>query len=298
MLDLNALKDFITVIQEGSFSAAARVRGLPKSTVSKRVQDLEAALDARLIERTTRSLRLTSEGAAFLERASRIVADAEEAETFLKTRSEEPKGHLRIASPQLFGQIYLGQIAAAYRSKHPGTTLEFSLIDRTVNLIDEGFDAAIRIGPLPDSSLMARMFAEADSVVVAAPSLIAAEKRTKNPKDIGSRPCLAFHFSETVQIPWRVQRNEEVVDIPIRPVIAITSLLALREAAIAGAGYTYLPRFIVADDLATGRLANALDGWVGVKLPISIVYSSGRFLNARLRSFIDMVAERFPDRKL
>lgn len=297
MLDLNALRDFVAVICEGSFSAAARALGVPKSTISKRVQDLEASLSTRLIERTTRSLRLTSDGAAFHARATRIVADAEDAEKALRAHGDEPVGHLRITSPQLFGQRYLGTVAAAYRTKFPKTTLEISLLDRSVDLIEENFDAAIRIGDLPDSTMVARTIAFADTVVVSTPSLLRRKTGLMSPVDLRTLPCLAFSMAP-YHASWRLQKAGEVLEVQIKPALAINSLVALRDAAITGAGFAYLPRFIVADDVAAGRLALATPKWSGAIVPISLVYPSARFLSARLRGFVDILVETFPERRL
>jgi DNA-binding transcriptional LysR family regulator len=305
MLDLNALRDFVAVIREGSFTAAARALGVPKSTVSKRVQDLEATLRTRLIERTTRSLRLTPEGAAFHARATRIVSEADEAEASVQSQTQEPQGHLRVSSPQLFGQTYLGGLAAEYRARHPKVTIEFVLVDRRVDLIEEGFDAAIRIGDLPDSSLIARHVADADQVLVAASSLFDRFKPPKVPGDIAKLPCLAYSRSGTSHVTWELHRRKpskaallQPVGVIVDPVIVLTSPLALRAAAIAGAGVANIPRFIAAEAIAAGRLVELLPGWHSRTVQISIVYPSSRFLNARLRAFIDLLAASFPDRRL
>lgn len=306
MLDLNALRDFVAVTREGSFTAAARTLGVPKSTVSKRVQDLEATLSTRLLERTTRSLRLTPEGAAFHARAVRIVSEAEEAEASVQAQVQEPQGQLRIASPQLFGQTYLGALAAAYRARHPKVTLEFVLIDRRVDLIEEGFDAAVRVGAQPDSSLIARHLADADQVIVAAPSLFERHTMPGKPEDLAQLPCLAYSRSTASHLTWRLKRSgngksstkARSIDVIVDPVVALASPIAIREAAIAGAGVASIPRFIASNDLAIGRLVELLPDWHGATVPVSVVYPSARFLNARLRAFIDLVVSRFPERKL
>jgi LysR family transcriptional regulator, regulator for bpeEF and oprC len=303
MLDLNALRDFVAVIREGSFTAAARALGVPKSTVSKRVQDLEASLSTRLIERTTRSLRLTPEGAAFHQRAVLIVAEADEAEASVHAQGQEPQGHLRIASPHLFGQTYLGGLAADYRARYPKVTLEFMLADRRVDLIEEGFDAAIRIGDLPSSSLIVRHLADADQVIVAAPSLLDRIKVPVQPAEFTTLPCLVYARGGASQVTWQLERanggqNAKPVDVAIDPVVVLGSPIALREAAIAGAGIVMIPQFIAAAALAAGQLVEVLPDWRGRRIAISIVYPSARFLNARLRAFIELLAARFPGRLL
>jgi DNA-binding transcriptional LysR family regulator len=298
MLDLNALRDFVAVIREGSFSGAAHSLGVPKSTISKRVQDLEAALEVRLIERTTRSLRLTAEGTAFHARAIRIVTEAEEAERFLKVHGDEPRGHLRVTATQLFGQIYLGTLAASYRAKHPHATIEIVLVDRLVDLIEEGFDAAIRIGTLADSGLISRTIAEDGNVIVANPATISRYGIPSQPTQLSHLPCVTFQTAATGKAVWRFSKGNIVKDIQIEPVITVNAQMALRDACLAGAGFASLPRFIVAEDIAAGRLVAVLQDWSGANVPISVVYPSARFLNARLRAFIQLLVERFPDRRL
>ncbi len=297
MFDVNALRDFIAVIREQSFAGAARSLGTPKSTISKRIQDLETALNTRLIERTTRSLRLTPEGTAFHVRALRIMAEAEEAELLLAVRTQEPTGRLRVSAPVLFGQAFMGGIAATYRARFPKVAIEVVLIDRRVDLIEEGFDCAIRVGQLPDSNFVVRSFAEVDQVVVGTPGLLGG-KSLKIPNELSRRPCLAHAVDSVARSTWRLSNGAETVDVSVTPVITISSLVALRDAALAGAGFAYLPGFMVRKDIEAGCLEFALENWTGVSAPISIVYPSARFLSARLRAFIDLIVETFPERKL
>lgn len=293
MFDLNAIQDFVTVVREQSYSAAARALGTPKSTISKRIQNLEASLSTRLIERTTRALRLTPEGTAFHARALRILAEVEEAESLLQASTEEPVGSLRISAPQLFGQVFMGHIAATYRARYPKVVIDVVLGDRRVDLIEEGFDAAIRAGELPDSNLVFRRFAEVDQVVVATAELARYEPMN-DPGDLSRRPCLAHSVDANTRSTWRLTNSAETREVTVDPVIRMSSLIALRDAALAGAGFAFLPRFMVEKDLAEGRLANVLQNWVGTKTPISVVYPSSRFLSARLRAFIELLIERFP----
>jgi DNA-binding transcriptional LysR family regulator len=297
MFDLNTIRDFVAVVREESYSGAARSLGTPKSTVSKRIQDLEAALKTRLIERTTRALRLTPEGMAFHARALRILAEVEEAESLLQARSDEPSGRLRISAPLLFGQAFMGGIAAAYRARCPKVAIEVVLVDRRVDLIEEGFDAAIRVGELPDSNLVFRKFAEVDQVVVATPEWIC-DTPVNSPSELSQRPCLAHSVDAATRSTWRLMNGTEAVDVNVTPVIKMSSLVALRDAALAGAGFAFLPRFMVTRDIEEGRLVHAHKNWVGVKAPVSIVYPSSRFLSARLRAFIDLLIERFPEGSL
>lgn len=297
MFDLNALKDFVAVIREGGFSAASRRLGVPKSTISKRVQDLEADLNVRLIERTTRALRLTPEGSAFYVRAQRILAEAEDATRFLQQRHDAPQGHLRIAAPQLFGQIFLGKIAASFCAAYPDVTLEIVLNDRPSDLIEDGFDAAVRVGALEDSSMVARHIADAENIVVGAPQVL--RKHVLNdPDDVRLAPTVVMTRSAVGESVWTLLHGDEKREVTFQPTLALNSLVAMHDAVVEGAGVAVLPRFLVADGLASGKLMRALPDWTGPVVPISIVYPSARFLTARLRAFIDVLAMAFPKRSL
>jgi DNA-binding transcriptional LysR family regulator len=294
MFDLNAVADFVAIVRAGSFAGAARATNTPKSTLSKRLLTLEAALAARLIERNTRSLRLTAEGVAFHEHALRIMAEADAAQSFLATRHAAPQGVLRVSAPVLFGQVFLGRIAADYIRKNPLARLELTLADRRVDMLEENIEAAIRIGEQPESALVLRTFAEVDHILVCAPG----SPMPQTPEDIAALPCIAHAVDVRTRSTWRLVRGLRSLKIEVAPVITVTSMVALHEAALVGAGLAYLPRFLVASDLASGRLLQPLPDWAGPRVPIAIVYPSARFASPRLRAFIDLLVERFPDRQL
>ncbi len=294
MFDLNAVADFIAIVRAGSFAGASRATNTPKSTLSKRILTLEAALNARLIERNTRSLRLTAEGMAFHEHSLRIVAEAEAAQSSLSARRAAPQGVLRVSAPVLFGQVFLGKIAADYVRQNPLARIEVILADRRVNLLEENIEAAIRIGEQPDSTLLLRTFAEVDQVLVAA----AGGPMPHAPEDITYLPCIAHSVDARARTTWRLERGLRNLSIEVDPVITVTSLVAVREAALAGAGLAYLPRFLVKSDLASGDLVQPLPNWSGPRVPIAVAYPSARFASPRLRAFIDLLVARFPNRQL
>ena len=296
-MNLSALDDFIAVVQGGSFAAAARATRTPKSTLSKRVQDLEAGLGVRLLERTTRKLRLTPDGALFYERARRLAADAQEIERLMRDRDEVPRGRLRVAVPILFGQTFMGRIAAEYAHRWPETTIDVVFADRRVDLITEDFDCAIRVGALEDSSLVARTFAQSESRVVAATDLVGQRSRPRMPLDIAEWPTIDFAPTGAPR-PWILERGSERVELRPKGAVTLGSLYAVRDAARAGAGLAQMPEFIVADDVRTGRLLTVLDDWCGPAADLRIVYPSRRHMSARLRAFIDLMTAAFPRRTL
>lgn len=293
-MDLNALREFSAIASEGSFAGAARKLGTPKSTVSKRIQDLEADLGVQLIERSTRKLRLTAEGSLVLARAERILADSREITQSLLKGSEDVQGHLRIAAPVLFGQAYLGQIAAVCRRLYPDLTLEIVLTDSQPDLIEEGFDAAIRFGEMPNGQFVSRPLATGHSVAVAAPGLV--PHRLSDPLGLASFPVLIFGIG-LVQA-WHFTNGKSKTSVRLAGGLAMTNHVALREAALGGAGIALLPLFLIEDDIKAGRLVPVLDGWSSEPNELSIVYPSAQSLTARLRSFIDVVTNAFPDETL
>lgn len=295
-MDINALQEFIAVVKAGSFSGAATALNTPKSTVSKRVQDLEAALGVRLIERTTRQLRLTAEGAVLLPRAERILADARDAERLVTSARSEPEGHLRIRIPSLFAQAFAGRIIAACRAAHPGITLEIVLLDRDVDLMGEGFDGAIAIGALDDSSFAARVIAEAETIPVAAPDLLAAFPVPTRPDDLAALPALVVNRDRNSD--WTLIKDGTPTKARVEGVVAVNALTVLKDAALAGAGIAYLPEFLVQQHIDGGALVRLLPDWNGIKVPISFIYPSPNSVTGQLRAFINVLVAQFPSRAL
>jgi DNA-binding transcriptional LysR family regulator len=294
-MDIQALTDFVAVVQAGSISAGARACGEPKQSVSRRVLALEESLDLRLFERNTRSLRLTADGSLLYERVTRILADLDDTRRTLADRRQAPEGYLRISAPVLLGQSALGAIIAKLVKKHAQLRIEVVLSDRRVDLIEEGFDAAIRVGPVDDSSLIARLFAYAENIVVAAPSLIASAKLPKVPADLATRSCILF--GQNVQkSTWRfAHENGSNEAIQVRGPIVATSLKFILDAACAGAGFASVPAFLATEAIARGEVRRVLPHWNTGRGEVRVVFASRRMLSARLRAFIDALVEAFPD---
>jgi DNA-binding transcriptional LysR family regulator len=288
-MDLNALREFCAVISEGSFAAAARRLDMPKSTVSKRIQDLEASLGAKLIERTTRRLRLTSEGASVLARAQRILADASEIEAVLGAAGEAPRGHLRLAVETTFGQSFIGTISAASRRLHPLITLEIVLTDSHPDLIEEGFDGAIRGGPLPDGA-SGKVFATGRRVVVGAPEIFGP---VADPDQLTDLPALlrGVGLIET----WHLTDGSRERSVRVAGGLAMNSDIALRHAALGGAGIALLPEALVASDLERGSLVRLLDRWTDLPQRFHFGYPGASALTARLGAFLAVLSAAFPD---
>ncbi|MDP3339694.1 LysR family transcriptional regulator [Frigidibacter sp.] len=289
-LDLSAVRAFRSVAREGSFSNAARALRVPKSTVSKRVRDLEDRLGVRLIERTTRQLRLTAEGEVLVARADRLLSEAEDIRRALSDSGSAPRGHLRIAVPQMFGQLIMGRVGAALRARHPDITLECVFLDRPPDMLEEGFDGVLRVGPLEDSSHGARRLGEAAAVLVAPPGLQGLAD-LQEPEDIARFPVVGV--TPAYWGSWDFVRASDGASRQVVPVPALSlgSALAIREAVMAGAGLSLLPYLLVGPDLQSGRLIRLLPEWEGNRKEISFVYPSPQSATARLRAFIDVLVE-------
>ena len=287
-LDLTALRGFRSVLREGSFSAAALVLRVPKSTLSKRVADLEAHLGVRLIERSTRTLRPTQEGEVLAARADRLLGEAEDIRRALGESGGTPRGHLRLAVPQVIGNLMIGPIAARFRALHPDVTLEIHFLDRSPDLLEEGFDGCIRFGPLEDSSQVARRLLHGQAMLVASPGLPGLET-LRHPGDLPRFPLVGLATIWSGGLP--LQRGDEEITLPYDPPLRLGSHLAVRDAVVAGAGIAALPGMIARPEIAGGSLTHVLPDWSTPRKAIYFVYPSAQSVTARLRAFIDHLAQ-------
>lgn len=294
LLNLDALADFLAAADAGGVSGGARFRGEPKQTVSRRLAALESDLGVRLFERSPRGLRLTPEGALLRERACRILADVDDARLAIKDSSAAPEGLVRVSAPALLGQSVLGRIAARIMQAYPRLRLEIALADRRVDLIDEGFDAAIRVGAHADSDLIARNLAEAETIMVASPEFLRRRGAPGRPQDLAVFPCILFADSGQTAI-WSVSNGVRAQDIEVAGPLTANSLKLCLDAAVESLGLASVPAFIARPALESGALVRVLPDWRTGLAPIRVVYSSRRYLSARLRAFIDETAACFAE---
>jgi DNA-binding transcriptional LysR family regulator len=283
-LDLTALRGFRTVLREGSFSAAALALRVPKSTLSKRVADLENHLGVRLIERSTRTLRPTQEGEVLAARADRLLGEAEDIRRALGESGGQPRGPLRLAVPQSIGNLLIGAIAANFRKAFPDVTLEIHFLDRAPDLLEEGFDGCIRFGPLEDSSQVARRLTHGQAMMVASPQLAGLD-RLRHPEDLRQFDLVGLAAPWPGGLP--LQNGSEEVLLPFEPPLRLGSHLAVRDAVLAGAGIAALPGIVARPEIAAGRLIRVLPDWSTPRKAIYFVYPSAQSVTARLRVFID-----------
>lgn len=282
---------FATAIERGSFSAAARLLGLSPSAVSRAVSAIEARLGVRLLIRTTRALAMTAEGEAYYHAARRILADLTEVEQAIGEQAA-PRGRLRVSATLSYGRRFIVPLLGEFIDRHPAILVDISLTDTVIDLIEERADVAIRIGPLPDSPLIARRLGESDRVVVASPAYLARYGTPVVPGDLLAHRCLGFNFRRR-QPGWPFLIDGEAVDMAIVPAIEANNGDTVVQLALDGVGIARVGRFNVADDIASGRLVELLaDHNPGDIEPFHALFLGGSTLPARVRVFIDFLADR------
>ncbi|HZI08323.1 MAG TPA: LysR substrate-binding domain-containing protein [Archangium sp.] len=291
-MDLNELLVFAKVVQAGSFTVAARGLRMPKSTVSRKVSELEERIGAQLLQRTTRKLRLTDVGQAYYEHCARIVAEAEQAELAVTRMQAAPHGLLRVTAPLTFN--FLGPIVAEFLKCYPEVQLELVCTDRSVDLVEEGFDVAVRAGRLADSSLIARKLGDIARVVVAAPNYLEQRGVPKSPKDLERHDCLVFGAGMEGNV-WTLHSGSRSVQVSVRARLVVNEPDMLRAVALGGAGVTILPTLLNAADLTAGRLRRILPDWSSSGAPVHAVYPGSRHHSPKVMAFVDFLRERWPE---
>ncbi|MBQ4680755.1 LysR family transcriptional regulator [Aeromonas dhakensis] len=277
---------FATVVEQGSFTGAAELLGMPKSSVSQKISRLESQLGVRLLQRTTRRLSLTPQGEVYVEQCRALLALARSANLAMARLRAAPAGRVRITAPEATGTLLLGRILAEFRALYPEVVLELTLCDEQLDLVGEGYDLALRAAPLKDSSLICRRIGQVPRHLVAAPAYLAAYGMPQQLSELGRYACLV-HTSLPV---WPLQEGGW------RPQGACisNSLLALRELAINEGGIALLPHHVCEGDLASGRLQKVLPELAVPPNPFYLIYPSREHLAPALRSLMDFVAERLP----
>jgi len=284
-MDLLALADFNLVARHGGFGRAARATGRPKATLSRRVAELESSLELRLFERGARALKLTEEGKALYERTATLLAELDETAAGIASGGDKPRGVLRISAPLLFCQIAMGRLAAEFALKFPAVRLEVTTEDRAVDMVEEGYDLAIRVNPNPDAALVGRIFLRDRLVVVASPAV----KRPRN-----GAPVLAIvRDVADVATSWDMKTASGMTRLAVDPVLRLSSLIMLRDAVRAGAGVCRLPISLVGRDIAAGRLVHWGD-ITGSEVALWTLYPSRRLLSARVKAFLEHLKKAFP----
>ena len=281
---------FVAVAEAQSFAAAARRLRMSPPAETRAIAFLEERLAVRLLTRTTRMVRVTDAGARYLEDARRILLDADEADEAAAGINAAPRGHLAVTAPVLFGKIYVMPVITAYQMAYEETTVSALLVDRVVNLVEEGLDVGIRIGALPDSSLRAIRVGQVRRVVCASPAYLKKYGSPKTPADLARHRIVAA-TSVSAGPDWTFAKGKEKIDVRINARILVNTNDGALEAARNGFGLTRLISYQVANELAAGTLKTVLTDFEDASLPVHVIHREGRHGSAKVRSFVDLAVE-------
>ncbi len=294
---LAAMEAFVRVAEARSFSQAAVRLNSSKSVVSRQISALEAELGARLFHRTTRSLTLTEIGEGYFQRCVRILSEIDEANQSVSQLQAAPRGTLRVNAPMSFGFLHLAPAIPDFLARYPEVDVDMTMNDRYVDLIEEGFDLAVRIGKLDDSSLVARRLAPMRMVICASPAYLAQRGYPQTPDDLRHHECLLYNSGRLPRDEWRfIRADGSQWVMPITGRLCTNNGDALRAAALRNLGLVSLPTFIVGGDLQSGTLVSVLADWVDQGSALHAVYPHSRHLSPKVRAFVDFMAERFGPR--
>lgn len=292
---LQSMRVFAKVVEQGSFAGAAKALSMSNAVVTRLVADLESHLGTRLLNRTTRKLSLTETGHAYLEKVLQILQEIDDAEAIASSHSKKPTGTLRIYSHLGFGQQQLAQLLPLYARQYPDVLIDVRLSDRTVDLVEDGFDVGIFIDFQKfDATMIARQLAISEVMLCASPDYVKRHGAPAVPEDVSQHACLNFSYEVTRhQWPIAAQGNG-TTNIPITSRMISNNGDMLRQCALAGMGIVIRPSFGVGDDINSGRLVRLLPHHHLGKLSVVMVYPSRRLLSAKVRSFVDFIISKFP----
>jgi LysR family transcriptional regulator for bpeEF and oprC len=294
MQDLRALAIFVKVAERRSFVRAAGDLGITQSGVSNAISRLEQQVGTRLLARTTRRVSLTEHGAAYFERCRQALAELEEAELVLKDSQLEPSGNLRIDVPVSFGRLKVVPLLGPFQAKYPHIKLRVTFTDRYIDLIEEGVDVCMRLGPLHDSSLVARRISGTEFKVAGSPRYLAEFGKPKRIEDLAEHNCLAFTLRETrLARPWHFMQGGVEHSVAPKGNMSFSDGAAVCDAACAGYGLAQLQDYFADSAIARGRLVSVLDRFKPKIEPVWLVYPQTRHLTPTVRAFVDFMAAQF-----
>ncbi len=291
------MRAFVEIVDQGSLTAAGAARGQSLPTMVRILAALEAELGATLLKRTTRRMSLTEEGRVYLERCRRILADVAEAEALVGegTGTGELRGPLRVTSPVVFGQMHFAPLLIEFSKEHPLVRVELVLLDRIVDLVEEGLDAAVRIALLPDSSLIATPIGRVRRVVVASPELLDRVGIPESPTRLQALPCIGFDGVSAGKT-WRFRSGTREIAVPVSGSFATNQVAAALAACEAGLGFGAFLSYQVEPALRSGRLAEVLADFEPPPIPVSLVHPEARLMTSRLRRFLDWMKPHLRER--
>lgn len=292
-MDLNAALVFVRVIQAGSFSKAARQFEMPVSTVSAKVAALEKSLGVSLISRTTRRLRLTDPGEVFFKHAVRAVSELQIAQTLTQESQEGIQGKVRVTAPVEVGMTSLADCVADFMAKFPTVQVELLLTDRLVDLVGEGFDIAIRIGELKDSTLISKRIGASGTQAYASPSYLKKSPPIKKPADLLDHSCLIF--TNAFNGEWVLEKGQQSQKVAVKTAFAANNLITLHRLTVQNRGVALLPAYLCQDDIEKKRLVPVLEGWATRRFPVHLIYPQQSFVPKSTRALIDHLSDTMHD---
>jgi LysR family transcriptional regulator, regulator for bpeEF and oprC len=300
MDQLAAMRAFARVVEVGTFTRAATVLDMPKATLTKLIQGLESHLHTHLLHRTTRRVSVTPDGAAYYERAVRLLADLDELDGSMARSQATPSGRLRVDVSASIARLIIIPSLCGFHMRYPDIHIDLGVTDRTVDLISENVDCVIRGGELTDQSLIARRIAEFDFITCASPAYLERHGAPSHPRDLEEGHYVVSYFSTKSGKPYPKTfiRGSEQIEIMGRSIIALNDGNAYVAAGVAGLGILQSPRFMIRDELASGALRQVLPDWAGESMPLYVVYPPNAHLSNRLRVFVDWIADLFASEDL
>jgi DNA-binding transcriptional LysR family regulator len=288
---LEAMSILLAVVDAGSLSAAGRRLGLPLTTVSRKISDLESHLKTRLLTRTSRRAALTESGQSYVEACRRILEDVGEAERMVAGEYTAPRGSLYITAPIVFGRLHVLPIVTRFLKEFSEIAIRLFLADHITNVLEEHIDVAIRIGHLPDSSLIARQVGSVKRIVCASPAYLAQHGTPLNPRDLSTHDIIVFEGLNAAQ-SWTFHAGKSRIDVPFQPRLSVNTAETAIDAAIAGLGITRVLSYQIASAERAGELVTLLEDFEPEPLPVSLVYASHGTLPLKLRAFLDFAGPR------
>ncbi|HET6395646.1 MAG TPA: LysR family transcriptional regulator [Pseudoxanthomonas sp.] len=293
--DLNDTLVFVKVVEQGSFIAAAKSLGLPKTTVSRKVQELETRLGAQLLHRTTRRLGLTEAGSVYYEHCQRIAQELEEAESAVGQLQGGPRGWLRFTVPYSIGIAWISPLLGEFHAQYPDIRLDMHMSNDPVDLISNEIDVALRAGPLPDSTLVARRLAGFRTQVFASPRYIERHGEPLHPDELQHHRIIAVrkhYHAHPTRITWSLSDGTRAVEYPINPLMVANDPSALIGAVLCGEGLTLATDVAAKPYVEAGALRRVLAGWIGPEVDFNAVFPRGRVMSPKVRAFVDFLVER------
>lgn len=287
----DAMRTLLAAIEGGSLTAASRALGMPLATVSRKISDLESHLGTRLVVRTTRRLQLTEAGAHYVASARRILDDVEEAERLAMGEYRAPRGHLTITAPLMFGRLHVEPVVREFLQAYPEIDVRLVLADYVVNLIDDRVDAAVRIGALPDSTMVATRLGEVVWRVCASPAYIAARGAPVVPEDVSQHDCVLFDGIYGTNV-WRFGRGKDAQAVTVKPRLSVNSAEAAIASACGALGIIRLLSYQVREAIEAGQLVRLLGAFEPEPSPVHLVHTGQAILPLKLRAFWDFAAPR------